>query len=70
MYISEDEAKKLDWRDFGVFYCIACDTYFALKATRSGLFGCPICGADQEGIKTVHVGEFREDNDIDDDYGS
>lgn len=69
MRITEEAARSLSWRDFGSFYCEGCGSFFQLKATRSGLACCPLCGESEERVKNVRIGGTHEDNDIDDDYG-
>jgi len=67
--ISEEEARALEgrMRRIGLFRCTACESYFLLSASRSGLFTCPCCGAGEEKVLSVKIGP-HDDNDLDDDF--
>ncbi|MBC8576165.1 hypothetical protein [Yanshouia hominis] len=69
MRISEEEARALEgrMRRIGLFRCTACESYFLLSASRSGLFACPCCGAGEEKVLSVKIGP-HDDNDLDDDF--
>ena len=69
MRISEEEARALEsrMRRIGLFRCTACESYFLLSASRSGLFACPCCGAEEEKVLSVKIG-LHDDNDLDDDF--